>query len=408
MSRVRRTRAPRPRLRLRDLVAEAFRSLAQRPLRTALTAAGTAVGVGSFVATLGLATTTGSQLTGRFDLLQATEVTARASVDADGRWPFPADADERARRLDGAVAAGQLWSVPLDGVTTATMWDPPPERSASLDVTAVTPGAFTALGAHVTAGRLFDAFHERRAEAVAVLGVAAARELGLRVAAAPGATVVVGRVPLTVLGIVSGVARRPDLLRAVVVPAGTARRLWPPQPGLAVTLLTAVRPGAAQVVGDELALALRPDRQDLVAVAAPPDPRGLRRGVESDVTGLITALALVSLLVGAFGIANTTLVSVLERVREIGIRRAVGATPRAIAGQFLTESALIGAFGGAVGACLGIVAATAVARANGWTLVLDPRYVLPAPAIGTATGLLAGLYPSLKAAMIEPVDALRG
>jgi ABC-type antimicrobial peptide transport system permease subunit len=115
----------------------------------------------------------------------------------------------------------------------------------------------------------------------------------------------------------------------------------------------------------------------------------------------------VSLLVGALGIANVTLVSVLERVGEIGLRRALGAARRHIAAQFLVESGVMGLLGGIVGASLGVLVVVIVSASRTWTPVLEPWVPLAAPLVGGLIGLLSGTYPSLRAAAMEPVESLR-
>ena len=129
--------------------------------------------------------------------------------------------------------------------------------------------------------------------------------------------------------------------------------------------------------------------------------------MENDLNALFLLLGGVSLLVGALGIANVTLVSVLERVGEIGLRRALGARRRHIAAQFLVESAAMGLLGGIVGASLGTLLVVAVSASRDWTPVLDAWVPLAAPAAGALIGLVSGAYPSLRAAAMEPVEALR-
>ena len=137
------------------------------------------------------------------------------------------------------------------------------------------------------------------------------------------------------------------------------------------------------------------------------EPRRVKKQVESDVNSLFLVLGGVSLLVGAIGIANVTLVSVLERVGEIGLRRALGAARRHIAAQFLAESTVMGLIGGVIGASIGTLVVVIVSASRQWTPVLDGWVPFVAPLLGAAVGLVAGIYPSLRAAGLEPVDALR-
>ena len=115
----------------------------------------------------------------------------------------------------------------------------------------------------------------------------------------------------------------------------------------------------------------------------------------------------VSLLVGAIGIANVTLVSVIERTGEIGLRRALGATRRHIAMQFLLESSTMGLVGGILGASIGSLVVIGVAAYQDWTPVLDPLVPFAAPLLGALVGLISGTYPAFRAARLEPVEALR-
>ena len=129
--------------------------------------------------------------------------------------------------------------------------------------------------------------------------------------------------------------------------------------------------------------------------------------MQSDLNSLFLLLGGVSLLVGAIGIANVTLVSVLERVGEIGLRRSLGAARRHIAGQFLVESTTLGLVGGILGAALGTLVVVGVAASRTWTPVLEGWVPIGAPLLGAVVGLLSGVYPSVRAAALEPVEALR-
>ncbi len=129
--------------------------------------------------------------------------------------------------------------------------------------------------------------------------------------------------------------------------------------------------------------------------------------MRGDVNSLFLAFGAVALIVGGLGIANVTLLSVIERTGEIGLRRALGARRRHIAAQFLLESAVTGLLGGLIGAALGVVAVVAVSVSKQWTPILDLQVALLAPAVGALIGLLAGAYPALRAATTEPITALR-
>ncbi|HEX6920672.1 MAG TPA: ABC transporter permease, partial [Actinomycetes bacterium] len=199
--------------------------------------------------------------------------------------------------------------------------------------------------------------------------------------------------------------RKHALLSAVIIPEGAARTIYHLQAPQSVVVETQV--GAASLLARQVPLALRPDQPTGLRVASPEQPQQLRAGVRNDLNVLFLMLGGVSLLVGAIGIANVTLVSVMERVGEIGLRRSLGATRRHVAVQFLIESASMGVLGGVLGASLGMLVVVGVATYQSWTPVVDPVVPLLAPLIGGLTGLLAGSYPAVRAARLEPVDALR-
>ena len=392
----------------RDLLAEAFAGLLARPARVTLTVLGTVIGVGALVATLGLSKTAGSQIVGHFDALSATDIVVSPSVRAGGARGvvLPWDAEARLRRLNGVVAAGTLADVDVRGalVRSVPINDPLAAGATQLPMKAASPGIFQAVHAQLSAGRFFDAGHSERGDRVVVLGENAAQRVHIsRVDQQPA--IFIGDRLYVVIGILHAVRRQPTLLGAVIMPEGTARREF----GLAAPALAQVetRIGAVDLIARQAPLALSPADPRLLKVAAPPDPRELRGEVKNDLNALFLLLGGVSLLVGAIGIANVTLVSVLERVGEIGLRRALGAGRRHIAGQFLLESTAMGLAGGVMGASAGTLVIVAVSAANTWTPVLDPWVPLGAPLLGALIGLLSGTYPALRAAALEPVEALR-
>jgi len=239
---------------------------------------------------------------------------------------------------------------------------------------------------------------------VAVLGFNAASRLGLtNLDQAPA--IFIGDTQFQVIALVDDVKRQASLLGSVVIPDGTARRDYNLAAPGSVQIETDV--GAVETIVREAPRALSPSNPSLVQVAAPPDPKLLRGQVKNDLNALFLLLGGVSLLVGALGIANVTLVSVLERVGEIGLRRALGASRRHIASQFLIESTVMGLLGGIIGASFGILVVVSVAASRTWTPVLDPWVPFAAPLAGALIGLLSGTYPSLRAARMEPVEALR-
>lgn len=400
-------------LSIRDLLGEAAAAITRRPGRSLLTALGTVVGVGAFVATTGMASTAKAQVDERFDALAATEVrvtdgerrnTFGVGNQADVDHPFPIDAQRRLERLNGVAHAGLYWEVEDDDLDVRLLASPS-RRSQSIAVMGVSPGALLAARPDVRSGRLFDDFAESRAERVVVIGRIVAEQLGItRVDNQPA--IFIGTRPYIVIGIIDDTERVPGLVQSVIMPSATAAADFE-NANANYTVLIEVAPGAAQVIASQAAMALRPQDPDRLEVNAPPDPGELKEDISSDITGLLYGLAGLALLVGMIGIANTTLVAVLERRAEIGVRRALGARRRHIAGQFLTESATLGTLGGILGTSLGILVVVFVSAQREWTTTLDPRLTLPAPIIGAVTGLLAGLQPSWRAARIAPATALR-
>lgn len=141
-------------------------------------------------------------------------------------------------------------------------------------------------------------------------------------------------------------------------------------------------------------------------VSRPSDALTAKRDTQTTFSALFLGLAGVALVVGGVGVANTMVVSVLERRREIGLRRALGATRGHIRLQFLTESVALSTLGGLAGTLLGVLTTVAYAAYQHWPLVIPPTAVFGGVAGTVLVGVIAGLYPSLRAARLSPTEAL--
>lgn len=393
--------AAKPRTAARDVLAEAARAVVGRRVRAALTVAGIALGIAAAVATLGITSTAGGAISDRFDAVQATLVTAEFSGNQfSGEVPPPPpSASARVRALNGVVDAGLLCPGRADHALSRVGEAAAGERANQVSVVAAEPHALSALDVHVTAGRAFDAGHGARAEPVALLDRTAARALGMT-HPTDNPVVHLDGEPVHVLGIFEPPRGETRLTNAVVVPYAECERV--PETAIRTTL------GAADPVAHEAPLALHPRNPAAVEMQVPPDLGTFRAGVETETRALFLGLAAVSLVIGALGVSNTTLVSVLERRAEIGLRRAVGASRRAVAGQFVVESVLLGLLGGVLGTVLGVDVTAAVALTQDWLLVLDPVLVAAGPAVGMVVGMVAGAYPAWSASRVAPASILRG
>lgn len=395
----------------RDLLDESLAGVSSRPARLMLTTLGTVLGIAALVATMGIGQTASGQIGERFDAVSATRVVVEPgeSSAAGGEAALvelPWDAPERVERLAGVVDAGTFSRVDAQGqlVRGSPVGDTGGASEQAISLAAASPGLFAAVLGELSTGRYFDAGHDARADPVAVLGRYAAERLGInRVDSQP--SVFVGEQAYTVIGILDDVASRTELLDAVIIPVGTARGAYGLASPDALEIRTEI--GATQLVGEQAPVAVDPNQPELLSVDVPPRPGQLRDAVSGDVNVLFLALGGVALLVGGLGIANVTLLSVLERVSEIGLRRAVGATRSQVAGQFLVESVIIGLLGGLIGAAVGVLMTVGVSAARGWTPVMDVQVAAGAPLLGALVGLMAGTYPAWRASAIEPITALR-
>jgi putative ABC transport system permease protein len=250
-------------------------------------------------------------------------------------------------------------------------------------------------------GRFLDAATERYP--VVVLGSVAARRLGIdRV----GVQVAIAGRRFTVGGIIRHLELAPEIDRAALVGFPVAERLA----GItrsASTLYVRADQDKVDEARDLLAPTIDPEHPEEAQVSRPSDALAARAAAKGAFTSLFLGLGAVALLVGAVGIANVMVISVLERRSEIGLRRALGATRRHVGAQFLSESLLLSALGGLAGAMLGAAVTAGYAASQGWTLVIPPVALGGGLGCALAIGVVAGIYPAGRAARLAPTDALR-
>ncbi|TDD62407.1 ABC transporter permease [Kribbella antibiotica] len=394
---------------VRDVLDEALAGVAARPTRLILTTLGTVLGVAALVGTVGLGQTAAGQISQKFDLAQATRVVVepgdKNGQEGEAAAELPWDAPDRLDHLNGVDAVGTVSTLDVGSDLVSSVAGLNGGEGKALTVMAGSAGLFDAIRAVLKTGKFFDAGHDQRGDKVVVLGKHAAERLGInRVDSQPA--VFIGDEAYTVIGILDSVSGRAELNDAVIMPNGTAKAAYKLKAPDAIEIRTSV--GAAQLIAGQAPKAIAPNDPSTLKVDSPPKQGAVRKGVEGDLNALFLLLGAVALLVGGLGIANVTLLSVLERIGEIGLRRALGAARRHIAAQFLVESVIVGLLGGLLGTAVGVLLTVGVSFAKDWTPILDNKLAFGSPLLGAVIGLIAGTYPAWKASAIQPITALRG
>lgn len=386
------------RLNAADVVRVGVVGVHTRPLRAALSALGIAIGIAAMVAVVGISDSSRQSLIDRLNALGTNLLRVAPGQDVFGeQTELPKSAVAMVRRI------GPVETATATGLTSANVFRSDrisPDETDGISVMASRLDLLATIGGRVQTGAFLSTATDRYP--AAVLGAITAQRLGID---RPGGQVWLGNRWFTVVGILDEVPLAPEVDRSALV-GWPAARAYLDFDGHPTTIYERSTADSVGDVENVLAQTAYPQNPSSVQVSRPSDALAARTVAKNTYTALFLGLGAVALLVGAIGVANTMVISVLERRREIGLRRAIGASRGQIRLQFLTESILLSAAGGGFGALLGIAATTAYAASQGWPSVLPVGAIAAGIGASVAVGAIAGMYPAVRASRLTPTAAL--
>ncbi|GAA2415767.1 ABC transporter permease [Actinomadura vinacea] len=386
------------RLSARDVLRVGLSGLRARPTRVVLSALGIAIGIATMVAVIGISSSSKEDLLRRLDRLGTNLLTAKPGDTLFGEEAqLPETAPGMVARIGPVTAVGATGTVDASVRRTDRI---PQEITHGIGVQAASTDLLKTLDVTVRHGTWLNAGTGRYPGVV--LGAEAARRLGFDRA---GGQVWIGGRWFTVLGVLGTAELAPEVDRSALV-GWDAARTYLGFDGHPTTLYERSTDASVEDVRAVLARTVSPENPEEVEVSRPSDALEAKAAAAGAFTNLLLGLGAVALLVGGVGVANTMVISVLERRREIGLRRSLGATRGQVRVQFLAESLLLSALGGAAGVVLGAGVTVAFALYRGWPPVVPPWALGGALAATLAIGTVAGLYPAMRAARLSPTMAL--
>jgi putative ABC transport system permease protein len=388
------------RLRPADLARLAVTGLRTRKLRAALSALGIAIGVAAIVAVLGLSSSSSAGLLAEIAKLGTNLLTVQNGQNLfGGTAELPKASPGMVARLSGVTAVQDTGSLSVNVYRSPLI---PTIDTNALTVDASSLGLPSVVGTSVAEGTYLNAATAR--EPVAVLGAAAAQRLGIDKVWS-GERIWLDNQWFYVVGILRPATLAPEIDSSVLVgyPAAEKYLHFNGHPS---TIYLRAKTSQVNAVDNLLAAQANPQNPAEVTVSQPSSSLTAQADAKGAFDTLFLGLGAVALLVGAVGVANIMVISVLERRSEIGLRRALGATKGHIRIQFLSEAVLLALIGGVVGVAAGSLATAIYAHAKGWSTVIPVAAWAGGIAAALVIGALAGLWPALRAARLSPTEAL--
>jgi putative ABC transport system permease protein len=399
------------RLSLRDGLRVASVGLRARPLRAALSALGIAIGTAAIVGVLGLSSSSQAGLIAEINRLGTNLLTVEAGQSlTGGPAQLPAEAPARITLLDNVQLVAHTALLRNRYVYRSSMI--PVGNSGGLEVRATSLNLPAVLNTAIARGNWLNDGTARLP--VAVLGSVAAAQLGIeRVYAAE--RIWLGGQWFNVAGILQPSPLTPDIDDSALIGYPAAQKYLgyvsivrgQNEAGPPSTIYVRTATGHEVAVQSLLAQTANPEAPYEAAVSQPSDVLTARAAAAGAFNSLFLGLGAVALIVGAVGVANIMIISVLERRSEIGLRRALGATKRQIRSQFLAESILLAVIGGVVGVLAGAATTAVYAGSKGWAVVIPVEAWSGGIASAIVIGALAGLMPAVRASRMPPTVALR-
>jgi len=391
----------REQLQLSDLARLSIVGLRTRQLRAGLSALGLAIGVAAIVAVLGITASSQAGLLDEINQLGTNLLTVSNGENLLGApTELPVTAPAMIERIGGVEQVQSTGAV--SGASAYRSPYIPASNTNSLTVQASSLALLPVVATSVAQGHYLNAATAQ--EPVAVLGAVAAARLGIdRIY--PGERIWAGGQWLYVAGILRPAVLAPAIDSSVLIgyPAAEKYLGFDRHPA---TIYLRTRSSRVTTVDNLLAATASPENPSQVNVSQPSAALVAQAEAQSALNGLFLGLGAIALLVGAVGVANIMIISVLERRSEIGLRRALGATRSHIRTQFLSEAILLGLLGGTVGVALGAVATAIYAHIKQWATIIPTEAWAGGIAASLIIGAVAGLIPALRAARLSPTEAL--